>query len=60
MKTAEVVQALEAIADDPEHALNIRQVQALLTGSAVIRSLPKPLLASMDILLDLEDTRPKP
>ena len=60
MKTAEVVQTLEAIADDPEHALTKGQERALLTASVIIRSLPKPLLAAMDILLNVEDAKPKP
>ncbi len=60
MKTALVVQTLEGMADNPENGLDITRVHALLTATAIIRSLPKPLLTSMDILLDLEDARPKP
>ncbi|MBA7667110.1 hypothetical protein ES703_75195 [subsurface metagenome] len=60
MTTAEVVQTLEAIADDPEHALTITQVRALLIASAVVRSLTRELLASIDILLGVEDAIPKP
>ncbi len=60
MKTALVVQTLERMADNPENGIDFTQVRALLTASVIIRSLPKPLLSSMDILLDVEDTKPKP
>jgi broad specificity phosphatase PhoE len=60
MKTAEVVQTLEAMAEDPARPYDSTRYRALTTAAIIIRSLPKPLLTSMDILLDLVDTRPKP
>ncbi len=60
MKTAEVLQILGAIASDPESGSNITRVHALLVAIAIIRSLPKALIACIDILLDVEDSRPKP
>lgn len=60
MMIASVVGTLEAIAEDPSYARDTNGVQALLTAATIIRSLPEPLVACMDILLNLEDARPKP
>jgi hypothetical protein len=60
MKTALVVQTLEAMAEDPARPYDSTRYRALLTAGAIIRSLTPELLASIDVILDLVDTRPKP
>jgi hypothetical protein len=60
MKVAEVLQILGAMTVDPERPFDFTRLHALLVAIAIIRSLPKELIACMDILLDVEDTRPKP
>ncbi|MBA7530841.1 hypothetical protein ES705_23052 [subsurface metagenome] len=58
MISADVIPILEDLSRDPEKALDINQVHALIFAVAVIHSLPKNLTRLIDAILDLKYPTP--
>ncbi|MBA7541577.1 hypothetical protein ES705_33893 [subsurface metagenome] len=53
MKSAEVIPILEDMSRNPELALDIHQVHALIFAVAVIHSLPETQAKLIDVIFDL-------
>jgi hypothetical protein len=58
MKAVDVIPILEDLSRDPEKALDINQVHALICAVAIIRSLPENSIRLIDAMLDLAYPEP--
>ncbi|NVM24120.1 MAG: hypothetical protein HWN68_20370 [Desulfobacterales bacterium] len=58
MKLPEVVHTIQAIADNPDHGLDINQVHSLYVAVAVLNSLPDDYITLLDAVLDLATPTP--
>ncbi|MBA7533080.1 hypothetical protein ES705_25315 [subsurface metagenome] len=58
MKSVEVVPILEDLSRDPEKALDINQVHALIFAAGVIHSLPENFIKLIDAMFDLKYPTP--
>lgn len=60
MKSTEAITILEAMAADPELALDISQMHALFFAAGIIRSLPASSIGVIDAIFDLAFPEPNP
>ena len=60
MQLLDVIQTIQAIADNSDLAPGINQVHALYVATAVLRSLPEDYINLLDAVLDVEPPPPQP
>ncbi|MBA7714930.1 hypothetical protein ES703_123962 [subsurface metagenome] len=59
MKSLDVIPILESLSRNPDQALDINQVHALIFAVAVIHSLPENTIRLIDSIFDLAYPEPK-
>ncbi len=57
MKSIDVICALEDMAENPQHTLDVDWFHALHLAGAIIRSLPQDMIERIDEIMDLEHAR---